>query len=91
MNISMSSTGLLTVNSTEIEEVSEFKLSGKTVDRHMSFAAHVENIFQKSKWKLHVFFVLKHHSVSTEGLIRFYQANNQSGINAAPTEYGMTD
>ena len=37
MNISMPSTGLLTVNIAEIEEVSEFKLLGKTVDplQHM--------------------------------------------------------
>ena len=47
MNISMSSIGLLTVNSAEIIEVSEFKLLGKTVDQQMSFAAHVENIFSQ--------------------------------------------
>ena len=47
MNISMTSTGLLTVNTAEIIEVSEFKILGETVDRHMSFAAHVENIFSQ--------------------------------------------
>ena len=49
MNISMSSTGLLTVNSAEIEEVSEFKLLGKTVDWHMSFAAPVGNIYFRNR------------------------------------------
>ena len=97
MNISIclniSSTEPLTINNTEIEEVSEFKLLGVTVDRHLSFAAHVENVFQKSRSKLHALLVLKRHGVSTEGLIRFYQANIRSGIiYAAPAWFSfLTD
>ena len=66
----ISSTEPLAIKNTKIEDVSEFKLLGVTVDRHLSFATHVENVFQKSRSKLHALLVLKRHGVSTEGLIR---------------------
>ena len=74
INLNISSTKPLTINNTEIDEVSEFKLLGVTVDDC------VENVFQKSRSKLHALLALKRHGVSTVGLVRFYQANIRYGI-----------
>ena len=77
--LEISSTEHQTIYKTEIQ-VSEFKLLGVTVDRHLSFAAHVKNVFKKSRSKLHALLILKRHGVSTEGLVPSYQVNITSGI-----------
>ena len=82
MNISpcldISSDLKLTVNSEFIDQVSEFKLLGVTVDEHLSFSSHVENIFSKARSRLYALLTLKRHGVDEASLTKFYLANIRS-------------
>ena len=66
------------LNSEFIDQVSEFKLLGVTVDEHMSFSSHVENIFSKARSILYALLTLKRHVVDEASLTKFYLANIRS-------------
>ena len=66
------------LNSEYIDQVSEFKLLGVTVDEHMSFSSHVENIFSKARSILYALLTLKRHVVDEASLTKFYLANIRS-------------
>ena len=75
----------LNVNSDIIEEVSEFKLLGVIIDKHLSFSSHVDSIHSRARSRLNALLTLKRYGVEKSSLLRFYLANVRSVLSyAAP-------
>ena len=68
-----------------ISPSTSFKFLGVTMDDHLTFSAHVDNVVSLSNSKLYLLRQLKKLGMSSEGLKRFYTANIRSIISyAAP-------
>ena len=76
-------------DSCDVEVVDRFHFLGVTVDSHLTFKPHIENIVNKAKKRSYLLIKLKRLGVSTEKLKLFYISNIRSVLTyAAPSFFG---
>ena len=81
-------TEAIRIDQIEIEDVDSFRLLGVTLDTHITFAPHVENITGTCRSKCHGLTKMKRYGVDKNSLVLAYRANILSVVKyAAPAWY----
>ena len=99
MTLNVSKTKLLPVSvkkecsyegETTVEVVRDFKFLGVTIDEHLCFNVHIDNVTKKAKQRNFTLTMLKRMGVHSDKLTLFYISNIRSVMTyAAPCFYGF--